>query len=82
MNLNQLKNTLILDIETASMVDSYDNLDEKHQSFWNKKSKRFRSLHDYPLSHEELSALYQEKAAIFAEFAKVVCISVGVFYHR
>lgn len=79
MHLNQLRKTLVLDIETASIVDSFEKMDKRHQSFWRKKSKRFSNLHDYPLSDEELSALYVDKAAIFAEFAKVICISVGYF---
>lgn len=79
MNVNQLRKTLILDIETASMVESFDKLDKRHQSFWRKKSRRFTPIHEYPLSEEELYALYEEKAAIFAEFSKVICISVGIF---
>lgn len=79
MNLNQIKRTLILDIETASMAVSYEKLEPKVQSFWAKKSKRL--LNDLQNQEESdvLSRLYDNKAAIFAEFGKVVCISVGIF---
>ena len=79
MNLNQLKRTLVVDIETASMVVSFDKLDSRNQSFWRKKSKRLLKGHKLDHDHETLSQLYEDKGAIFAEFAKVICISVGIF---
>jgi len=79
MNLNQLKKTLILDIETASMVESYENLHENQKTFWNKKSKRLSYSDQKTLEKGQVKDLYDEKAGIFAEFAMVVCISVGVF---
>jgi uncharacterized protein YprB with RNaseH-like and TPR domain len=61
---------LFLDIETVPTASSYEELDPVSQSFWEKKSKQFRS--------PELSAgeVY-ERAGIYAEFGKVICISVG-----
>jgi predicted PolB exonuclease-like 3'-5' exonuclease len=79
MNLNQLKRTLVVDIETASMVVSFDKLDSRNQSFWRKKSKRLLKGHKLDHDHETLSQFYEDKGAIFAEFAKVICISVGIF---
>ena len=79
MNLNQLKRTLVVDIETASMEVSFDKLDTQSQSFWAKKSKRLLNSHQVQNDQEFLHQLYHDKAAIFAEFAKVICISVGVF---
>ncbi len=79
MNLNQLKRTLVVDIETASMVVSYDNLDSQSQSFWVKKSKRLSKNNNNGHNEKYLSQLYDDKAAIFAEFGKIICISVGIF---
>ena len=74
----RLYNTLFLDIETAALAPSFDKLEEGLSAQWIRKSRRFIQLHDYPPSEEEVSALYHEKASIFAEFSKVVCVSVGI----
>jgi len=79
MNLNQMKKTLVLDIETASLVKCFDDLSARMKSFWEKKSMRLIKDHSEDKRQEVLSDLYDRKAAIFAEFARVVCISVGIF---
>lgn len=68
LDLNQL---LFLDIETVPEVYKFEDLDEKTQVFWDQKMK-WQSERD-GLSSEELF----EKAGIYAEFGKIVCISVG-----
>lgn len=71
-----LKQILFLDIETVSEVANFSELSEDKQYVWKLKSRQFskeRSVPDDP----EASAYYEDKAGIFAEFAKVVCISVG-----
>jgi len=78
MNLTQIRRALVLDIETASISPTYSDLSDSMQSFWDKKSSRINtssiSVEDY--SSEEH---YDDKAAIYAEFGRVVCISVGIF---
>ena len=66
---------LFLDIETVSQHRDYDELDERGRELWEKKS---RSLQEEGTDPEEL---YQ-KAGLFAEFGKVVCISVGFFHQE
>jgi len=66
-NLHRL---LFVDIETATQYDSYDELSDDGKAMWMKKM-------NYPAFEEEFAALYQDKGAIYAEFAQVVCISVG-----
>lgn len=68
LDLNQL---LFLDIETVPEVYKYEDLDEKTKVFWDQKMK-WQSERE-GLSGEELF----ERAGIYAEFGKVVCISVG-----
>lgn len=72
-----LHRILFLDIETVAEVQEYQSLDESVQQLWNQKSRRHISAEEFPFFEEELSALYFEKAGIHAEFAKIVCISVG-----
>ena len=79
MNLNQIKKTLVLDIETASMVDSFENLSIRTKSFWTKKCQNLKAFQTEDLNESSASLLYQKKAAIYSEFSKVICISVGIF---
>lgn len=73
-----LTNVLVLDIETVSNTKSYEDLSEPMQKLWGLKSEQIQRR----LPEEEQvspSELFPEKAGIYAEFGKIVCISVGVF---
>lgn len=74
---SDLKDILFLDIETASVAASLDELEPRVQEEWSKKCKSFKS--DEELSTEEL---FFQKAGIFAEFGKVICIGVGYFVYN
>lgn len=69
---NQIEpgNILYLDIETAPLVYRYTELDEATKTFWNLKWR-----YNADLDPEK----QYEKAGIYAEFARVVCICVGFF---
>ncbi|MEO0468770.1 MAG: 3'-5' exonuclease, partial [Bacteroidota bacterium] len=72
-SLNQLKDILFVDIETVPVVETYDELPERMQALWDKKSAFMRRQ-----DPEKSSAdFFGEKAGIYAEFAKVACISCG-----
>lgn len=70
----QLENILVLDIETASMTARFSDLDERFQELWQKKAALVARKEEMELSPE---MLYHERAAIFAEFGRVVCITCG-----
>jgi len=61
---------LFLDIETVPMVASYDELSPAFQELWEKKSAFLRT------EEQDASDVYA-RAGIYAEFGKIVCISVG-----
>jgi len=61
---------LFLDIETAPVVASFDDLSPEFQLLWDKKSAYFRK-------EEESAADVFERAGIYAEFGKIICISAG-----
>lgn len=63
---------LFLDIETVPEVESFEKLPEKKQLLWEKKSAYFRD--------EETPADVYPRAGIYAEFGKIICISVGMTY--
>jgi 3'-5' exonuclease len=70
----QFKNLLVIDIETASSYKSYGDMDERMQALWNKKAS---FLHNE--DEQSVEDLYFGKSAIYAEFGKIICISVGIF---
>ena len=72
-SLHSLKHILFFDVESVSLHEKYDDLDAQGQELWKRKSHQlYRQKEDL-----DYNVAYAEKAGIFAEFAKVVCISVG-----
>jgi DNA polymerase elongation subunit (family B) len=76
MKKKQADNILFLDIETVSQFKAFDELDEQGKSLWERKHKILsnRSITDVDYAPD---MSYTERAGIFAEFGKIVCISVG-----
>ncbi len=73
-----IANILFLDIETVSGQADYDQLDDSFKKLWALKSKQVLRQYDEELEEDTVKNLYPEKAGIFAEFGKIVCISVGI----
>ena len=72
LNLNDI---LFLDIETVPLHEQYSELSAETQMLWEEKTRYQRK--------EEFSAEeFYDRAGIWAEFGKVVCISVGYFSFR
>ncbi|MDP5169125.1 MAG: ribonuclease H-like domain-containing protein [Bacteroidia bacterium] len=69
----ELSNILFLDCETAPIAGAYEDLSERMQKLWDKKSLRYKNQEPEKSSAE----LFMDKAGIHAEFAKIVCISAG-----
>ena len=67
-----LENILFLDIETVPEVENFKDLDNTKQELWESKSK-YQRREDY--SAEK----FYDHAGIWAEFGKIICISVGYF---
>ncbi|QDH78058.1 3'-5' exonuclease [Echinicola soli] len=74
--LSDLKDILFLDIETASLTGHIDALSPRLQEEWAKKSSHLSNENN--ISTEEL---YFEKAGIYAEFGRVVCVGLGYFLY-
>ena len=69
---------LFLDIETVSGKPEFDGLSEDFQELWKIKARQLARNTDE--EEPDYAALYKGRAAIFAEFGKIVCISVGVVH--
>ena len=72
-----LANILFLDIECVSEKASYEELSGEFKKLWKLKAKSILRKYDEEITDEEAAELYPERAAIYAEFGKIVCISVG-----
>ena len=67
----KIENVLFLDIETVPQYPEYTDVPKPFQDFWEKKSSYFRD------SEQSASDVYQ-RAGIYSEFGKIICISVGI----
>jgi len=74
MNKLNLEDVLVIDIETVPLKSAYEELDPIWQSLWAKKAKI--------LDRDEgkSAANWYERAGIYAEFGKVICIGAGIYY--
>jgi len=68
-----LENFLIIDIETVSGEKDFALLSAEWQHLW--EEKVIRTLPE----NTTINDYYPQRAGIMAEFAKVVCISIGYF---
>ncbi|MFC4872166.1 3'-5' exonuclease [Negadavirga shengliensis] len=75
--LEYLNDVLFLDIETASQTEKLEELPTRLQEEWAKKSLQIK-----PEEVTDPQSLYFERAGIYAEFGKIVCIGVGFFIYR
>jgi len=73
-----IANVLFLDIETVSGETDYNALNDTMKKLWQLKTPSALRRYGEELTEEEVEAAYTEKAGIFAEFGKIVCISVGI----
>ncbi|MDU8884595.1 3'-5' exonuclease [Yeosuana sp. MJ-SS3] len=67
-----LENILFLDIETVPEVQHFSDLNKTKQELWELKSQ-------YQRKDEFTAEEFYERAGIWAEFGKIICISVGYF---
>lgn len=74
--MKNLSNILFIDIETVSTYKSLNEMNDDLKELWQKKCKYWINEDENIIDASE--NLYVEKAGIYAEFAKVVCISVGI----
>lgn len=66
----KISNVLFLDVETVPVIYQYKDLEEDVRTLWNSKFRYQQT--------ESPEDLYK-KAGVYAEFAKVICVSVGFF---
>tara|TARA_R110002072_G_scaffold287464_6_gene453227 strand:+ start:45355 stop:46068 length:714 start_codon:yes stop_codon:yes gene_type:complete len=67
-----LENILFLDIETVPLFENYEEVDDTAKLLWEKKT-------EYQRRDEHSPEEFYDRAGIWAEFGKIICISVGYF---
>jgi len=65
-----IENMLFLDIETVPQYPAYGELPETFQKLWDRKADHFRK------EDQTVEEVY-DRAGIYAEFGRIVCISAG-----
>jgi 3'-5' exonuclease len=72
---NKVEDIMFLDIETVPESSSYELLNPAMQNLWDKKSRQFRAPDQTPQD-------VYERAGIYSEFGKIICISVGLIREK
>jgi DNA polymerase elongation subunit (family B) len=68
----ELRDILFIDIETVASTDNYASVSDRMKAQWSRKANFFKR--DSGLTDEDL---FHERAGIYAEFGKIVCVAVG-----
>lgn len=66
---------LFIDIETVPQKGDFNELSEQFQKLWDKKSSFFRN-------EDQTASDVYERAGIYAEFGRIICISAGVIIQK
>ncbi|MGH1384477.1 3'-5' exonuclease [Kordia sp.] len=70
-----LENVLFLDIETVPEYPNFNDLDAEEKTLWEQKTT-------YQRKDEFTAEEFYDRAGIWAEFGKIICISVGYFANK
>lgn len=71
----ELRDIIFLDIETVGCNDNFNSLDERLKAQWARKASFLKR--EEHLTDEDM---FNQRAGIYAEFGKVICVSVGMLY--
>jgi uncharacterized protein YprB with RNaseH-like and TPR domain len=73
LNNIKIEDILFLDIETVPQYYSFEELPDFFSKLWEQKSSFFRK-------NDQTASDVYERAGIYAEFGKIICISVGYLH--
>ena len=71
----KVEDVMFLDIETVPDSASFELLNPAMQNLWDKKSRQFRTP-------DQTAQDVYERAGIYSEFGKIICISVGLIREK
>jgi len=70
-----INNLMFIDIETVPLVETFDELNEPLRNSWENMYIKQKKSQEYPSASE----FFTENAALYPEFLKIVCITIGYF---
>lgn len=74
---------IFLDIETIPQVVDYRDLPGRLPHLWEEKAETLkRRMPDRYPSDADAQDVFANGGGVFAEFGKIICISVGFIYHK
>jgi DNA polymerase elongation subunit (family B) len=76
-SVTDIESFLFIDIETAHGSKNYEDLSPILQKHWAKKAQLFNKINSEEMEKMPNDLAYYSKAAIFAEFNRVVCVSLA-----
>jgi hypothetical protein len=77
-----IENILFLDIETVPQQTDYEHLTERLKKLWRKKAEQLSRYDKFAAEEPLKPEVLYERAGIYAEFGKIVCISTGVYRNQ
>lgn len=83
MTSEDLQKMMFVDIETVPQTEFFNQLPEEIQLLWEEKYSLLKKR--MPEKYEDnmdAAAAFETSAGIYAEFGKIICISVGFVYFR
>lgn len=72
----KIEKVLFLDIETVPQYATYEELPERLKEFWDHKAPRIK------VNDTDTPEILYERAGIYSEFGKIICISVGFIHNN
>lgn len=69
-----MKNILFIDIETVPVNKLFTDMDDRMQALWAGKAAR--------IAKEDTAEISYQRAGIYAEFGKIVCVSAGFIFEE
>lgn len=76
--MSPLHNILFLDVETVSQHSHFEGLDARGRGLWQQKIGFMARRDDHAWAEDDFAQSYTDKAAIYAEFGKIIVISAGI----
>lgn len=73
MQNSRPEDLIIIDIETASVFDSFNKIPDEWKELWEEKIARTLP------EGVTIAEFYSMRAGVMAEFSKIICISIGYF---
>ncbi len=75
----KIESILFLDIETVPIYSEHEELPEPFRKLWDKKAEQLNRFGKRAEQEMQSPEQLYERAGIYAEFGKIICISTGIF---